>query len=359
MSPLGAHTDHQQGLTTGFGLDHGLSLAFRPVAEVAFRLKSTRESTPANFDSRTARNPVGDWSDHLRGVAVLLDEQAALTRGLEGLVDGELPPGGIASSAALQCAFLLALDAIHGRRRKPREAAELVAAAEARAVGVEVGLLDPAVILSARKDAIVSIDCRSRKITLRPLPANLPPFEILLVDSGMPRSLRETPYNERVAGCRAAAGALGVTGDRPVLRGTSLEELRRRRAELDPSLALLAEHVLGENKRVRIGLEALAAGDLISFGRLMSASGESLTRCFGCGTPETRALLDLLLSSDGVLGASYAGGGFGGFVQALIWPGAEERLAEPLLGAYRKRHPEAGAAARLYVVGLGDRAHVI
>ena len=155
-------------------------------------------------------------------------------------------------------------------------------------------------ILFGEKDHLVFLDCAEGIPRVQQLAAALPRFEFLLVDSGDDRALRSSPYNERVAECRAAAEALGATGDPPSLRDVTLEDLRRgAEGRSIPLLARRAEHVLSENKRVRTGLAALQQGDLRAFGRLVSASGQSMVRLFDAGTPETTALLEVLQARPG------------------------------------------------------------
>lgn len=358
LSPLGAHTDHQEGLTCGFTLDHALHLWFRPAGGSMVRLRSREYPDPVSFDLHEVPGPSGGWGDYVKGVACELAGAADLERGVEGIVAGDLGPGGISSSAALQVAVLLALCAANNLSLDRRRAVDLVVAAERSYSGVNVGILDPAVILSGREHSLVYIDCRERKPRLHRISRRMAPFEWLLVDSGIPRELRSSPYNERVEACRRAARQAGAEGDRPVLRDVDPETFRRRRGEVDPEAARYAEHVFAENKRVRLALQAVANGDLAGLGRLIAASGESLTRLFDCGTPETRALLELLSGTEGILGASYAGAGWGGMLHALAHPGTAERVAGVALKRFAGRFPEAAARAAVTPVGMGPGADV-
>src|SRR4029079_4607208 len=105
-------------------------------------------------------------------------------------VAGDLKPGGVGSSAALQIAFLLALLDVNGIRLDRAGLMSLVGAAEREAAGVQVGLLDPAVILFGEKDHLVFLDCADGVPRVQQLAAALPRFDLLLVDSGDDRTLR-------------------------------------------------------------------------------------------------------------------------------------------------------------------------
>jgi galactokinase len=69
--------------------------------------------------------------------------------------------------------------------------------------------------------------------------------------------------------------------------------------------------IVGECARVHRAVEALAAGDLALFGRLLSESHASLRDDFDVSTPELDAIVERA-RSDGALGARMTGGGFGG-----------------------------------------------
>jgi galactokinase/galacturonokinase len=358
LSPIGAHTDHQLGLTSGFTLDRGIRIVFRRRDDGLIKLRSRDFEGDASFRVEEIPPPRGDWGDYARGVALKLRARYGIANGVEGVVEGELKPGGISSSAALQVAVLLAMADTNELLVRRLDAMHLVVGSERDYAGVSVGLLDPAIILFGKPDALVVLDCAEGIPRTHRFARNMPPREWIIVDSGLPRDLRASPYNQRVQECRAAARALGDASECPALRHVSPEAFRRERPRLDPVLLRRAEHFFSEHKRVKLGMIALSTGDLLGLGQLITASGESLTHHFECGTPETRALLELLREAPGVVGASYAGGGFGGMLQCLTHPGTAASLEQTVLERYRSRWPEAGARASMQVVGMGAGAHV-
>jgi galactokinase len=90
--------------------------------------------------------------------------------------------------------------------------------------------------------------------------------EILVIDSGVPRTLAGSGYNQRRAECEEAARSLGVKALRDItdvnVTRTLPEPLQRR-----------ARHVVTENNRV---LEVLQGVTSERFGELMNASHSSL-----------------------------------------------------------------------------------
>jgi galactokinase len=149
-----------------------------------------------------------------------------------------------------------------------------------------------------RKGHALLIDCFSLKHRPVPFPANV---VIAVLDSGVHRSLADTPYNQR----RAEAEA-GVP--------------RRRR------------HVESEIERVHDFAAALESGQLERLGALLKASHISLRDDFEVSTPAVDAIVERAWSAPGCLGARLMGGGFGGSLLALIQAGGEAGFREAMAG---------------------------
>jgi galactokinase len=88
-------------------------------------------------------------------------------------------------------------------------------------------------------------------------------------------------------------------------------------ARLPEPLNLRAEHVLGENERVRATVAALRAGELAAVGPLLDASHESLRDRYQVSTPSVEAAVERLRRA-GAAGARMVGGGFGGSILGLF-----------------------------------------
>ncbi len=359
ISPLGAHTDHQNGLVLGFSLKACVRIAFRARDDGVVQATSRDFPGVVNFDLAAIGPRDGTFGDYLRGIAQALVGRGGISRGIVARISGELQPGGVSSSAALQIAFMLALADANGVRLDKAEMVRLVVAAERNYAGVQVGVLDPTIILHGDDGRLVSLDCAEGTPRAQRIPGSLPRFEVMLVESGVKRDLRTAPYNERVAECREAARLLGSTSDVPMLSEFSVEDVRRRRASLPPVLARRAEHVVSENKRVRNGMTLLQQGDLRNFGQLMTASGRSMITHFGAGTPETTALLDLLAADPSVFGACLSGAGFGGSLMAFIQPGTMGAIRDRVTAALAVTDPECARTATFRVTSIGGACSVV
>ena len=110
VCPLGAHVDHQHGLVTGFAFDMGVDLWFTPTEDGSVHLKSLTFDGEVSFDvTKPSQVKEGNWGDYARGAKYALKKRFELTRGIEGVIKGSLPVGGLSSSAAVLTAYVMAL----------------------------------------------------------------------------------------------------------------------------------------------------------------------------------------------------------------------------------------------------------
>jgi galactokinase len=245
-------------------------------------------------------------------------------------ISGTVPrDAGLASSAALEVALVLALLALAGEAQPSRrELAKLCSRIESEWVGARTGLLDQLASLYGAPHTALRIDFRSLEI--RTVGLELDGHRMVTVDSGERRANAASAYNERRAECARACELLGV----PSLRDASIEMTAR----LPDPLARRAQHVLESNLRVDAAVTALARRDIPELGRLLNASHASLRDLYDVSTPAVEATVGRLCGA-GALGARIMGGGFGGVVLGLLPPDAS-----PPPGAVGVR---AGPGARL------------
>lgn len=97
-----------------------------------------------------------------------------------------------------------------------------------------------------------------------------------------------------------------------------------------------ARHVVGENARVLVGVDALQRRDFAAFGALMWASHESLRTDFAVSTAALDAFVTIARQA-GALGARLTGAGFGGCAIALIEGGKVRTLTESVTSAFAQQ----------------------
>jgi galactokinase len=133
---------------------------------------------------------------------------------------------------------------------------------------------------------------------------------ILVIDTGAAHTLVAGEYATRRTECETAAARLGVSA----LRDTNLAQVV---CLADERLRRRARHVVTENGRVGLVVDALRRGRPGDVGPLLTASHASLRDDFEVSTPRLDTAVDTCLAA-GALGARLTVGGFGGCAIALI-----------------------------------------
>jgi galactokinase/galacturonokinase len=267
--------------------------------------------------------------------------------GICAIVDGELPIGGLSSSAAVIITFLSALCRLNGISLTERELITVSKEAENRYVGVSCGKLDQSCEIYCRKDKLLYMDMLDDSYELIAAPDNMKPYEIAIFFSGLERSLAGSKFNMRVDECRAAAYALkGFAGmeygkfEETQLRDVPYETYLRYKDKLPENWAKRAEHWYTEIQRVEKGAEAWRRGDIEEFGRLSFESGYSSIYNYETGSPELKKLYEIMWETDGVYGGRFSGAGFKGCCMAIIDPAFRDSILERVEREYLKAFPE-------------------
>lgn len=362
VCPLGAHVDHQHGPVLGMAIDLATRLAFAPAPDATVRLESAGFPGELRFDLGAPPSSTSGWQRYACASASALREHLpARPRGLVGTLAGDLPGSGLSSSASLLIALLWALAHVNDLALAPDELVRLARRAENEFVGVGSGVLDPATIVGGRRGQLLEIDTRAVRWRALSAPAGADAVRVLVLFSGRGRALSQTPFNQRVSECRAAARALSdAAGLAPVEALGDLPEavLAEGLDALPAGLRGRARHFHEERERVRAGALAWSRGDFAGFGRLMSDSCRSSLENYETGSDEQRALQQCLLATPGVLGARFSGAGYGGCNVALVEAGRAESAREQALAAHRAAVPELAPRARAFLVDACDGARV-
>jgi galactokinase len=189
---------------------------------------------------------------------------------------------------------------------------------------VQCGIMDQMASSLADTGHMLFLDTRTLERRVLPMPEGT---ELIVIDSGVARTLATSKYNERFAECREAARLLGVPMLRDVTNVAALDAL-------PATLQKRARHVVTENARV---LAAVADGvDGPTFGKLMNASHASLRDDYEVSVTALDILCDMLRAEPGVYGARLTGAGFGGACVALCEQGRAASIAASVTSRYNR-----------------------
>lgn len=367
ICPIGAHSDHQLGKITGMAINKGVYIAYEPKENGVVEIQSLQFEKRAQWHVQaTPAERQSDWADHLRGATIALNKRYPLRRGLCAVVDGELPIGGLSSSAAVIITFLSALCSMNGITLTPSEFITISQEAENKYVGVSCGKLDQSCEIYCRKDNLLYMDLQNDTYELIPQHLCMKPYKIAIFFSGIERSLTGSAFNMRVDECRSAAYALkALSGmdygkfEETHLRDVPYEVYLKYKDMLPDNWRKRAEHWYTEFFRVQEGAEAWRRGDIEEFGRLSFESGKSSIENWETGSPELITLYDIMTKTKGIYGGRFSGAGFKGCCMALIDPAYEESIVETVTSEYLKAFPELEGKYSYHICESADGIHLI
>ncbi|HEX8729765.1 MAG TPA: galactokinase [Ktedonobacterales bacterium] len=362
---IGEHTDYNQGWVLPVAVDRVVALAGQPIHGPKTFLYSTHHDEIASFYSDpwslTDRRPgrLRFFARYVRAVLAQLVgiPGAARTPPFRAAIAGNVPVGGgMSSSAALEVAAATFAAALGGPALEPMATARLCQRAEQAGVGVEVGIMDQAASCLGRPGSALLLDCRS--LAYEYVPINLPGIALAAFDTGVPRTLGASGYNDRTYECGEAVAWLAdaMRADEPqrtvtALRDITADDLARYGATLPKTLLRRVRHVVSENARVAEAVDALRAGDAAQLGELLYASHASLRDDYEVSCPELDAAVEIASCVEGVVGARLMGAGFGGSALMLVREEAVDALRTRLTREYRAATGRSGALHICHIAG--------
>ena len=336
---IGEHTDYNDGFVLPMGIERHAAVAFRPRNDARLRAASVAFDETREVDLGALAPAGGNtWFDYVGGVAWALRESGRAVRGADLAVAGDVPIGaGLSSSAALEVAVARALCAASDLPWDAVEMARLCQRAENVYVGMNCGVMDQFAASASSAGHALLLDCRSLKTEAVLLPAGA---AVVVMDTGVRRSLARSAYNDRRRSCEEVVAALRLASpDVRALRDVTPVLLESERSRIDPVAFKRAAHVVVENFRPVQMAAALRAGDLATAGRLMNESHASLRDLYEVSCAELDAMVEIAREQAGCLGARMTGAGFGGCAVALVESARAEDFARDGESAYRARYP--------------------
>lgn len=347
VCPIGAHVDHNLGKITGLAIDKGIYITYAPAHNDEIDVFSCQFESRMQFCLHAI--PISrqnDWADHLRGAALELKNRYPITTGLSCVINGELPIGGLSSSAAVIIAFLSALSNVNGIHLSRQEVISIAQAAENAYVGVACGRLDQSCEVLSKKDHLLYLDTLNGSYELIPRHPDMKPYKIAIFFSGIERTLAGSAFNMRVDELKAAAYALMAYAgmdygkfSEAFARRVPVELYQRHKNRLPEPWRRRAEHWYGEFERVQRGAEAWRRGDIEAYGRLSFESGASSIENWETGSPELKTLYDIMTHTDGIYGGRFSGAGFKGCCMALIDPAYAPSIERNVRAEYLRQFP--------------------
>ena len=292
-----------------------------------------------------------DWTNYPKGVMWAFDKHGfEMDCGLDIIIGGDIPAGaGLSSSASLEVLTGVMLRDMFGFDVSNQQIALFGQEAENHYCGLNCGIMDQFASAMGKRDHAIFLD--TADLSFKYVPFVLKDEVLIITNTNKKHSLKDSAYNDRRRECGEALEALQKVTGAEALCKLSPEEFEKQKHVIgDPVCLRRAKHAVYEDRRAVDGVNALEAGDLEEFGRLMNASHVSLRDDYEVSCKELDVLAETAWEIPGVLGSRMTGGGFGGCTVSIVEDGAVENFMKQVGEGYQKR---IGYPASFYVVEIG------
>jgi galactokinase len=350
---IGEHTDYNEGFVfpAAIGFQTQIAIAKRPDRRMVLASENYGEQVEYDLANLPAV-PRDHWSDYAVGVVGLLEKKFGGLPGANLLLQGDVPQGaGLSSSASLEVAVCKAFLELSGKTMVGVAVALLCQQAENEFVGARCGIMDQFISVHGKKNHALRLDCRSLDYRLFPIPADA---RLVICNTMVRHSLSGGEYNIRRSECESAARffAQRIPGVKS-LRDVALADFEKFGGEMPEIIRKRCRHILTENLRVLRAADALDAGDLRLFGKLMDESHVSLRDDFAVSCEELDIMVELAQKNAGVYGARMTGGGFGGCTINLVQEEHVESFRKNVAAGYERA---TGLVPEIYISSAADGA---
>lgn len=310
---IGEHIDYYGGYVMPAAIDRYTELQIGPSPESFSTLYSKKYDESVNLSQNQARS--NHWSAYPDMALQILRESGYNTAPFRLWIGSNLPAGaGLASSAALLCGFITALNRFNGWSLQPQKVAFLAQAAEHR-LGTPCGLMDQYACLFGKKDSFLLMDCSD--LTVKHIPVDLKQFELVLVNTLVHHQLNDGGFAQRRKEGEGALESLksffSKTGTYRDFHMGELDEI----PVLTDTETRRARHAISEHRRVLRFAELVSEGDWVGAGLCMYETHASLRDDYEVSCAEADYIVQTAYNL-GAAGARIMGGGFGGCVLCLM-----------------------------------------
>lgn len=333
---IGEHTDYAEGFVMPAAINFATLAGISPRTDGKIVIYSENFGEEKSFAA--AERPAqrsGNWADYAMGVVHMLAAEGGEIPGFSLALWSDVPvASGLSSSASVEVATALAVEALIGVHHSGPALARLCQRAENEYVGASSGIMDQFISANGKENHALLLDCRDLSFQLAPIPDHV---ALVIANTMVKHSVAGGGYTTRRTEVEEACRILA--SHRPeirFLRDATPADLEKWGHEIPPKPFLRARHVITENLRTVAAAKALLRGDLKELGRLMAEAHLSYSRDFEASCVEADAMVELAQDLPGLIGARLTGGGFGGCTINLV----EQTAAPAFAAALGRRYTE-------------------
>ena len=351
---IGEHNDYNGGFVFPAALTMATTIIARKRDDSIVRMKATDLDGIVEGDLNTIDKYKDlKWGDYQFGIFDELRKAGYNICGADMLFHDTTPHGGgLSSSAAIEVSAAIAMASLGGATNIDNiEMAKISQLAEHNYIGVNCGIMDQFASAMGKKNHVIFLNCKTLEYKL--VPISLDGYKLVISNTNKKRSLADSKYNERRSECEKGLELLKAElSDKTCLGDISMEEFEAAKHLIsDEVIKNRVLHVISEDDRVLRSVDVLQKGDLNAFGKLMTASHESLRDLYEVSCKELDTLVESALKLDCVLGSRMTGAGFGGCTVSIVENDAIDTFIEKVGTAYKEK---IGYAASFYITEIGD-----
>jgi galactokinase len=347
------HGDYNGTELFGVGTDRFIWMAYTPSASPQMRLLSLNYPEPGVVEIDLKETPpprspefADSWSRFPLGVGhILRREGFELKRGLNAVLYGNIPGGGMSRSASLTLNLMLSLLEVNGIEVEDRfQIVDMAQAVETDYIGSPCGQLDQIMILFAKEGLGTYFHPQSRSVEYVPL-GNGPDFRLVSLDTGTKRpGLEKSTYKVRRAECEDLVELLqhgyGVNALADVRDVETYKRILREFGGKHPDLCARLRYIFFAQQRFYEMLGAWKEGDVVTVGRIFREDGIGLRDDYRISGPELEAMCDIARMVPDVYGERMLGGGDKGASGAIVATAAVKALVRAVDSIYPNKYPD-------------------
>ena len=288
------------------------------------------------------------WGRFPYGVEYILRREGfKLQQGIDAVIYGDIPGGGMSRSASLSLNLILSLlDANDIEEPDKLKIVDLAQAVENDYIGSPCGKLDQIMILFAREGFGTYYNPKDRKVEYVPLGKGATDFAIVVMDTGTVRpGLEKSTYKIRRAECEQFVSILQKAGFNifclaDIKTEALYEKILAQFSGQHPDLLPRLKYIFAAQKRFYEMLDAWKRGDIETVGAIFRADGIGLRDDYKISGPELETMCDIARTIPGVLGERMLGGGDKGAAGALVKTANVKLLKKAVDSAYPRSRPD-------------------
>jgi len=372
------HGDYNGTELFGVGTDRFIWMAYKPNGTKKVRLFSGNfpadgvvEYTIGNVPAPKSAAIADTWGRFPYGIDHILKREGFhLKQGIDAVLFGNIPGGGMSRSASLCINLILSLFDANGvevpslkcqvssaeggasklhtsnlKLQTPMQIVDLAQAVENDYIGSPCGKLDQTMVLFAREGMGTYYNPKDRSIEYVPIGKGAIDFRIVVLDTGTDRpGLEKATYAVRRRQCEELVGILQKAGYKitcladvkdEAMYKKIMDQFGRSHADLCDRL----NYIYHAQQRFYQMMDAWRSGDVEKVGAIFRRDGLGLRDDYKISGPELETMCDVVRTVPGVLGERMLGGGDKGASGALVRAESVEAVKQAVDAAYPRSRP--------------------